>query len=80
MMANRITTKTDPELDKLTRQDAAEAISYISETLSSNRSRTKDSPRFDDLIVSLSNAHENLRARQVTEWELMRRQNIQPVA
>ena len=29
---------------------------------------------FDDLIVSLANAHENRRARQVTEWERMRRQ------
>ena len=79
MMANRITTKTDPELDKLTRQDAAAAINYISETLFSNRSQTKGNPRFDDLIVSLSNAHENAKARQVTEWERMRRQNVQPI-
>lgn len=76
-MVNRNTTKTDPELDKLTRQDAADAISYISETLSSARSQTKDSPRFDDLIVSLANAHENAKARQVTEWESMRHQSVQ---
>ena len=78
-MANRITTKTDPELDRLTRQDAADAISYISEALFSNRSQNKDIPRFDDLIVSLSNAHENRRARQVTEWESMPLQNAQPL-
>ncbi|MEP6787386.1 MAG: hypothetical protein ABJB40_03065 [Acidobacteriota bacterium] len=78
-MVNRNIPKTDPELDKLTRQDAADAISYISETLAS-RSQSKDSPRFDDLIVSLTNAHENRRARQVTEWESMIRQNVQPMA
>ena len=80
MMVNRISPKTDPEFDKLTRQDAAAAINYISDTLSSARSQSKDNPRFDDLIVSLTNAHENRRARQVTEWERMRRQNIQPAA
>ncbi len=68
-MVNRI----DPRRrDKLTRQDTP--INYISDTFSS--SRTKDTPRFDDLIVSLANAHENRRARQVTEWEQMRRYNI----
>jgi hypothetical protein len=76
-MVNRIHTQPDPKLDKLTRQDAAAAINYISETLSSNRSRTKDNPRFDELIVSLANARENARARQVAEWESMRRQNVQ---
>ena len=79
-MVNRIATKTDPEFDRLTRQDAADAINYISDTLSSARSQAKDNPRFDDLIVSLSNAHENCRARQVTEWERMHLQSVQPVA
>lgn len=32
--------------------------------------------RFDDLLVSLSSAHENRRARQVTEWERMRRSSF----
>jgi hypothetical protein len=30
----------------------------------------------DDVIVSLANAHENRRARQVTEWERLLRQNM----
>ncbi len=30
----------------------------------------------DDLIMSLANAYENVRARQVTEWEWMRRQTV----
>ncbi len=74
-MANRINPKIDGKLDNLNRQNAA-AINYISETLSSSRSQPKDNPRFDDLIVSLANAHENRRARQVTEWERMRQYNI----
>lgn len=31
----------------------------------------------DDLIVTLSDAHENRRARQVTEWESVQPINIQ---
>lgn len=30
----------------------------------------------DDLIVSLANAHENKRARQVVEWEVSQPANI----
>ena len=74
-MANRIDTKNDGKRDKLTRQDAAAAINYISETLTSARSQPK---HIDDLIVSLSNAHENARARQVTEWERMRQPGMPP--
>jgi len=75
-MVNRNNTKTDGKPDKLTRQDAVDAFNYISETLSSNTSKSRDKPRFDDLIGSLANAHENRRARQVTEWEEMRQQNF----
>lgn len=71
-MVNRINTRTDGEIDKLSRQDAA-AINYISETLPSGKSRPNNKLRFDDLIVSLANAHENCRALQVTEWEQMRK-------
>lgn len=71
-MANRINQTADGTTDKFTPQDAAVALNYFSETLSSARSQKK--PRFDDLIVSLANAHENRRARQVSEWESMGRQ------
>ena len=74
-MANRIDTKNDGKRDKLNRQDAAAAINYISETLTSARSQPK---QIDDLIVSLSNAHENRRARQVTEWERIRQPGVLP--
>lgn len=77
-MVNRTTKKRDGELDKFTRLDAAAAINFISENLTSIRSQ--NNPRFDDLIGSLANAHENRRARQVTEWERMRQHNAQRVA
>jgi hypothetical protein len=37
-------------------------------------------PPADDVIVSLANAYENQRARQVTEWEQMRRQMVRRAA
>ena len=72
-MVNRLNQNADAGRDKHTRQDAA-AINYISDNLTSSRSQPK---HIDDLILSLANAHENRRARQVTEWEKMRRYNVQ---
>ena len=37
---------------------------------------SKSNPN-DDLIISLSDAYENKRARQVVEWEELGKQNIQ---
>lgn len=71
-MANRINTTADGKPDKFTPQDAAATLTFFSEALSSARSQHKR--RFDDLIVSLANAHENRRARQVSEWESIGRQ------
>lgn len=36
--------------------------------------RNTNARPFDDVIASLANATENRRARQVSEWERMRRQ------
>ena len=72
-MVNRINENPDRTRDRLLRQDAA-AINYISENLTSSRSQPK---HIDDLILSLANAHENRRARQVTEWERMRQHTAQ---
>ncbi len=48
-----------------------------SRDLESNTSRSlsakRDKPKTDDIIMSLANSYENKRARQVTEWEMMRR-------
>ena len=61
------THKSDPEtnfpkiLDQVSRLDA---------------SSTTNSTVDDDLIVSLQGCRENLRARQVFEWELTRRGGV----
>ncbi|MBX7055402.1 MAG: hypothetical protein K1X36_10630 [Pyrinomonadaceae bacterium] len=34
----------------------------------------------DDVILSLIDAHENVRARQVSEWEMLRRQTVRRAA
>ena len=70
-MVKRIERDVAPELDKLNAQDAAAIINHA---LSSSRSQSKDNFFNDDLIVSLADAHENKRARQVNEWE--RRQHV----
>ena len=75
-MVNRINTNVIPEIDKLSDNDSQAVLSYISELLSSRNSQFKDNPINDDLILSLSDAYENQRARQVTEWEKLRRQNV----
>lgn len=75
-MVNRINTNVIPEIDKLNDNDPQAVLSYISELLSSRNSQFKDNPINDDLILSLSDAYENQRARQVTEWEKLRRQNV----
>jgi len=66
-MVNRIDRTTDG--NRTNRQDAP---AFSSSPLQ------RDIPRIDDLIVSLANAHENRRARQVSEWE--RRQHSVPLA
>ena len=71
-MANR-NNRTDGEFNRLTDQDRAAALSFNSrDTLISTRPKIN----FDDLIVSLASAHENRRARQVTEWESLRSQTM----
>jgi hypothetical protein len=75
-MVNRINTNAGGELDKSGKQDTAAAINYFPERRTSRRLQTQDISGFDDLIVSLANTYENRRARQVVEWERMRRQNF----
>ncbi len=52
----------------------------ISELLPKRNTKSNENLMSDDLIVSLSDAYENKRARQVFEWERVRRQNIQRAA
>ena len=79
-MVNRIERRPFREIDKLNESDRAAVLSYISEFLPSKKKDSQENPINDELIVSLSSAHENRRAQQVTEWEQMRRRSMQQTA
>ena len=69
------------EIDKLNETETLAVVDYISRLLSTRiNSKQKENFIGDDLIVSLSDAPENRRARQVFEWEKIRRQNVQRAA
>ena len=74
-MVNRKNNLSTRDIDKLNENEPLEALDHISEPHSTRKS--KENLASDDLIVSLSDAYENKRARQVFEWERVRRQNIQ---
>lgn len=76
-MVKRTSQNIKSEIDKLNEKETLAVVNYISQILSNRLSQKSDSPPNDDLIVSLSDKHENRRARQVFEWEKVRRQNVQ---
>lgn len=57
-------------------QKTSKSAKPISTLLSKKNSKEL----YDDLIVSLADAYENRRARQVFEWENLRRQSLQRAA
>ncbi len=65
------------EIDKLNDNETNAVVNYISQLLSNRISKSKEPKSNDDLILSLADAYENRRARQVVEWERVRRQNAQ---
>lgn len=67
-MVNQIDTKIDFAPDTARHRNSLHA----------RREHRIDS-RSEELIAALANSYENQRARQVTEWERMRRQNL-PIA
>jgi hypothetical protein len=79
-MVKRENTNVASEINKLNDNEASAVLNYISTLLSTRNSKSKDNQSNDDLIVSLSDAYENKRARQVFEWERVRRQNVQRAA
>ena len=79
-MVKRTNSIIKSEIDKLNEHETAAVVGYISQLLSSRISKQSDAQTNDDLIVSLSEKHENRRARQVFEWEKIRRQNAQRTA
>ena len=64
------------EISKLNEHESTAVVNYISQLLSKRTSKSKETKLNDDLIVSLADAYENQRARQVLEWERVRRQNV----
>lgn len=79
-MVNRKNRNVASEIDKLNEKETLEVLDYTSEILSTRRPKSKELQPNDDLILSLSDAYENKRARQVFEWERVRRQNTQRAA
>ena len=67
-MVNQIRQNVAPEHDKFSAPDIAN-----SPALSTSRSQQKDTRINDELIVTLADAYENKRARQVNEWEKRQR-------
>lgn len=78
-MVNRINNSVAGEIDKLTENDSLAVLSYISELLSSRKPQHKDTLINDDFIMSLSDAYENIRDRQVIEWERLGRQKLRQI-
>lgn len=66
-MANRNRIKQG---DRIPKQDPSTPHTLLSS------SRTQSMEKNDDLIVTLSDAYENRRARQVGEWERLYGQNV----
>ena len=76
-MVKRTNPNIKSEIDKLNEKETLAVVNYISQLLSSRQQKQSELQSNDDLIVFLSNKRENLRARQVFEWEKVRRQNVQ---
>jgi hypothetical protein len=74
MVNNTANNNLAREIDKLNENETRAVVSYISQLLSKRISKQTNSSSGDDLIKSLSEAYENKRARQVLEWEKLRRQ------
>lgn len=79
-MVNPKDANVASQITKLNEKETSAVLDYISALLSARISKSKDNNFNDDLIVSLSDAPENRRARQVFEWERVRRQNVQRAA
>ncbi len=76
-MVKRKNKNIADEITKLNENETLAVVNYISDLISTRLPKSKENNLNDDLIVSLSDAYENKRARQVFEWESVRRQNHQ---
>ena len=79
-MVNRNNKMVTGKINKSNELKNSRTSDNISELLPTRNLKNTEIPTSDDLIVSLSDAYENKRARQVFEWERVRRQNVQRAA
>lgn len=75
-MVKRTNQTIYAEIDKLNEKETGSVVNYISQLLSARSAKQSEQQSNDDLIVFLSDKRENCRARQVMEWEKVRRQNF----
>jgi hypothetical protein len=74
-MVRNTNNRIASEIDKLNEHEASAVLNFISESRSARHHKSIEITPNDDIIRSLSDAYENKRARQVFEWERVRRQN-----
>jgi hypothetical protein len=78
-MVKQTASKIVREIENLNENESIAVLNYISELLSNRRfpisASAGENQLSDDLISSLSERPENRRARQVIEWEKVRRRN-----
>jgi hypothetical protein len=72
-MVNRLHKYAVRELDKLNENETLSVLDHIADLLSARLPWPRKNPFNDELIISLAQRKENLRARQVVEWEKTRR-------
>lgn len=79
-MVTKTNDKIVREIDKLNESETLAVVEYISQILSRRIAKQSENQPNDDLIASLSDTRENRRARQVVEWERVRRRNFPKAA
>ena len=75
-MVNRIHRDTARENLNLTDKENSPVTDYPYRPSAVRRSKFNDLSGIDEVIAHLASAHENRRARQVTEWERMPRHYV----
>ncbi len=74
-MAKRLTERQllSSKLELLTDSEVKELLNYVGIIESMRRSLIGPAAREDEVLAFLADAHENKRARQAFEWEVVRR-------
>ena len=74
-MAKRLTERQllSSKVDSLTDSEVKELLDYVGTIESMRRSSLTPAASDDEVLTVLADAHENKRARQAFEWEVVRR-------